>query len=178
MTDMEAIKDTGSAGNRWLIMDGESEVGSLWAPAAVDTPEEALAMWEASQAAEDPLALAKADAMARLRAIRWSKHTRVTYNGKVFVSDDTAATRLVAAIEARQIAQEQGLEAPDATAGWEAADGTMVAMTLDDLRGLLMIGVSRTQACFNRQGVLAPQIAAAPTVEAVLAIDLTTGWPS
>ena len=65
----------------------------------------------------------------------------------------------------------------DATAGWEAKDGTMVPMTLNDLRGLLLAGVARTQAAFDRQAQLTAEIKAAGTVEALAAIDLDAGWP-
>lgn len=119
----------------------------------------------------------KAAARASVRAKRWESHIVVTFNGVAFASDDTAATRLVAAISARQIAQAMGLEAATATAGWEAKDGAMVPMTLNDQRGLLLAGVAKTQAAFNRQAELMAEIEAAETVEAVNAVDQDTGWP-
>jgi hypothetical protein len=119
----------------------------------------------------------KASACAQMRARRWASHITVTYEGIEFVSDDTAATRLTAAITARHTAQALGLEAADATVGWEAKDGTMVPMTLNDLRGLLLAGVAKTQAAFDRQAQLTAEIKAAGTVEALAAIDLTSGWP-
>ncbi|MEE2848553.1 MAG: DUF4376 domain-containing protein [Pseudomonadota bacterium] len=119
----------------------------------------------------------KAAARASVRAKRWESHIVVTFTGAAFASDDTAATRLVAAISARQIAQAMGLEAAAATAGWEAKDGVMVPMTLNDQRGLLLAGVAKTQAAFNRQAELMAEIDAAGTVEAVNAIDQDTGWP-
>ena len=79
----------------------------------------------------------KAAACAQVRDRRWRSHIVVTVGGVEFASDDTAATRLTAAITARHTAQALGLEAADATVGWEAKDGTMVPMTLNDLRGLL-----------------------------------------
>lgn len=126
---------------------------------------------------EPTLEEAKAAARASVRAKRWQSHIVVTFNGVAFASDDTAATRLVAAISARQIAQAVGLEATTATAGWEAKDGAMVPMTLNDQRGLLLAGVAKTQAAFNRQAELMGEIDAAETVEAVNAIDQDTGWP-
>lgn len=119
----------------------------------------------------------KAAACAQVRDRRWRSHVVVTVGGVDFVSDDTAATRLTAAITARQAAQALGLEAVDATAGWEAKDGTMVPMTLNDLRGLLLAGVARTQAAFDRQAQLTAEIKAAETSEALAAIDLDSGWP-
>ena len=119
----------------------------------------------------------KAAARASVRAKRWESHIIVTVNGIAFASDDTAATRLIAAISARQIAQAMGLEAATATAGWEAKDGAMVPMTLNDQRGLLLAGVAKTQAAFNRQAELMAEIDAAETIEAVNAIDQDTGWP-
>lgn len=101
----------------------------------------------------------------------------MTFIEVAFASDDTAATRLVAAISARQIAQAMGLEAETATAGWEAKDGAMVPMTLNDQRGLLLAGVAETQTAFNRQAELMGEIDATETVEAVNAIDQDTGWP-
>lgn len=119
----------------------------------------------------------KSDARASVRAKRWESHIVVTFNGVAFASDDTAATRLVAAINARQIAQAMGLEASGATAGWEAKDGAMVPMTLNDQRGLLLAGVAKTQAAFNRQAQLIAEIDAAPSLQSLDAIDITTGWP-
>lgn len=119
----------------------------------------------------------KAAAHASVRAKRWQSHIVVNFNDVAFASDDTAATRLVAAISARQIAQAMGLEAATATAGWEAKDGVMVPMTLTDQRGLLLAGVAKTQAAFNRQAELMAAIDAAETVEAINAIDQDTGWP-
>ncbi|WP_295165614.1 DUF4376 domain-containing protein [uncultured Brevundimonas sp.] len=75
------------------------------------------------------------------------------------------------------MAQAMGLEAATATAGWEAKDGVMVPMTLTDQRGLLLAGVAKTQAAFNRQAELMAAIDAAETVEAINAIDQDTGWP-
>jgi len=126
---------------------------------------------------EPTLEEAKAAARASVRGKRWQSHIVVTFNGVAFASDDTAATRLVAAISARQIAQAMGLEAATATAGWEAKDGAMVPMTLNDQRGLLLAGVAKTQAAFNRQAELMAEIDSAETVEAVNAIDQDTGWP-
>jgi hypothetical protein len=119
----------------------------------------------------------KAAACAQVRALRWEKHTVVTVNGVEFVSDDTAATRLVAAISARQIAQAMGLEPETATAAWEAKSGAMIPMTLNDQRGLLLAGVAKTQAAFNRQAELIAEINAAETVGALEAIDFSAGWP-
>lgn len=119
----------------------------------------------------------KAQACAQMRALRWASHITVTYEGVEFVSDDTAATRLTAAITARQTAQALGLEATDAVRGWEAKNGTMIPMTLNDLRGLLMTGVAKVQSAFDRQEVLTGLINASATPEALAAIDLTSGWP-
>ena len=119
----------------------------------------------------------KAAACAQVRDRRWRSHIVVTVGGVEFASDDTAATRLTAAITARHTAQALGLEAVDATADWEAKDGTMVPMTLNDLRGLLLAGVAKTQAAFDRQAQLFAQIKAAETSEALAEIDLDSGWP-
>jgi hypothetical protein len=119
----------------------------------------------------------KAAACVQVRDRRWRSHIVVRFGGVEFASDDTAATRLTAAITARQTAQTLGLEAADATAGWEAKDGTMVPMTLSDLRGLLLAGVAKTQAAFDRQAQLTAEIKAAATPEALASIDLDTGWP-
>ncbi len=53
----------------------------------------------------------------------------------------------------------------------------MVPMTLNDQRGLLLAGVAKTQAAFNRQAELMAEIDAAETIDAVNAIDQDTGWP-
>ena len=138
------------------------------------TPEEAA---EIAAALTPSLDSAKADARARVRAARWESQIVVTFNGVTFASDDTAATRLVAAISARQIAQAMGLEASSATAGWEAKDGAMVPMTLNDQRGLLLAGVAKTQVAFNRQAELIADIDAATSPQSLDAIDIMTGWP-
>lgn len=134
-------------------------------------------VWVQPEAPAPTLDEAKAVAREQLRAVRWASHIVVTFNGVAFASDDTAATRLVAAISARQIAQGMGLEQAGATAGWEAKDGSTVAMTLNDQRGLLLAGVAKTQRAFDRQAVLMAAIDAAETVAAVTLIDLTDGWP-
>jgi hypothetical protein len=114
---------------------------------------------------------------AAVRARRWAGHQTVTFNGVVFASDDTATLRLTAAITVRQTAQALGLEATDATAGWEALDGTYVQMTLNDLRQLLLTGGAKIQACFDRQTALIGEGAGAETAAAFAAIDINTGWP-
>ncbi|RYG75905.1 MAG: DUF4376 domain-containing protein [Alphaproteobacteria bacterium] len=106
------------------------------------------------------------------------QHNKVTFAGKIFASDDTAATRLLAAITARSIAQTAGLEATNATAKWEAMDGTMVPMTLNEQRQLLLAGVARTQACFDQQAALLANGAAAANQAALDSINITLGWPA
>jgi hypothetical protein len=50
-------------------------------------------------------------------------------------------------------------------------------MTLNDLRGLLLAGVAKTQAAFDRQAALCAQINATETPEDLAAIDIEAGWP-
>lgn len=153
--------------------DVREEIAAVWTPEFVDA-------WRAEHGIGQPVSLEdlKAAACARARALRWENHITVHFNGVEFVSDDTAATRLVAAISARQIAQAMGLEPETATAAWEAKNGAMIPMTLNDQRGLLLAGVAKTQAAFDRQAELIAEINAAETVEALEAIDLSTGWPA
>jgi hypothetical protein len=154
----------------WILASGPPEI-----------PDGKVAMWSDAWVIVDaptpPLDELKAAACAQMRALRRACHISVTYNAVEFVSDDTAATRLTAAITARQTAQALGLEATDAVRGWEAKDGTMIPMTLNDLRGLLLAGVAKTQAAFDRQAQLTALINASATPEALAAIDLTSGWP-
>lgn len=120
---------------------------------------------------------AKAMKAAAIRAQRWSKHQVVNFGGVDFASDDTAAVRLTAAITARQTAQALGLEGVDDEKGWEALDGSYVPMTLNGLRQLLLTGVAKTQACFDRQTALLAACAAAADAEALEDLDIEVGWP-
>jgi hypothetical protein len=53
----------------------------------------------------------------------------------------------------------------------------MTPSAWSDLRGLLLAGVAKTQAAFDRQAQLFAQIKAAETSEALAEIDLDSGWP-
>ena len=64
------------------------EVGVVWVDPPLPTLEEM-----------------KAAACAQVRDRRWRSHIEVTVGGVTFAADDTAATRLTAAITARQAAQ-------------------------------------------------------------------------
>jgi hypothetical protein len=146
-------------------------VASLWTPAFVDD-------WVATHRPAPTLAQLKAQARIDLPRIRWEHHKQVVFNGVVFASDDTAATRLMTRIKVREMAQAMGLEAPDATRAWQALDKTVsVQQTLNQDRALLMAGVAQTQAAFDYEAVLGAQADAADTITAFSAVDLNAGWP-
>lgn len=134
--------------------------------------------WEVT---EPPIARLYAQRMAQFAAERWGRHQVMTFMGVRVACDDVAATRAGVAIQARAFAQAAGLEAADAVRGWKCAEpGVYLDLTLDQVRQLLLAGVSHVQACFDVER--AKQAAAKAALDAgdyaaLAAVDPLTGWP-
>lgn len=134
-------------------------------------------------AAEVSLEDAKAAAFADINARRWACQITMTRDGVTFDTSDVAATRLQAAIYARQFchalpSNHPAYEAPTAKKRWQVnVDGTYLDMTLAEQQTLFIAGVAHVQACFNRATDLAALVRDADSSAEVAAIDLSTDWP-
>lgn len=118
------------------------------------------------------LVAARADALAALAAARWARQQQFTYQGAIALSDDVTIGRITAKVVAAQVS---GASPPPST--WKFAEGRFAKVTIPDLVAYGLAIGGHVQACFDREEVLAAQIATAATVAAVGAIDLEAGWP-
>ncbi len=111
------------------------------------------------------------DLLAELAAERYRRQATTTIDGVVYDTSDTAGARLLASINAREMAVAIGAEQPGATRGWKVGPGVTVQLTLDAQKTLFMKGVLHVQACFDHETALAAQLLAGQTV------DFSAGWP-
>lgn len=118
-----------------------------------------------------PLDEVKAARKAAATALRWEKEVAgILIDGVPVATDDRSKTLILGK-------RAKARENPDMTFRWKAASGEWV-----DLTGAQIIAIADTvadhvQACFNREGELHDLIDAAEMAEAVLAVDIATGWP-
>ena len=113
------------------------------------------------------LATAKPAKIAELKAERDSKEVEpITYNGNRYDYDDKARERINAAIIALE------LQGEGATIDWTTADNTNVAVTADDLRGVVAKVAVRSNELHIRYRNAKAKIEKAQTAEELEAIEL------
>ena len=105
--------------------------------------------------------------IAELKAERDSKEVEpITYNGNRYDYDDKARERINAAIIALE------LQGGGATIDWTTADNTNVAVTADDLRGVVANFAVRSNELHIRYRNAKAKIEKAQTAEELEAIEL------
>lgn len=133
--------------------------------------------WRIPPGALDAARAAQAAAVDRLRAERHEQP--ITYAGCLFDAD-SAARENISGVFAR-LDRGDGLTA--GWIGWRAFDNNMVwadepaGEVLSHLRGLSCAIEDRKQALLSVAWGHKDAISALETVEAILAYDITTGWP-
>lgn len=129
---------------------------------------------ESILATHDPLSAARAQKLAELAAFRWDRQQAgFTLAGTRFATDAEARANLAGAALAALLAA-QAEEEYQVT--WKSPDGPVV------LTGPVVIAAARAieawvRALFTREAALAEQIAALTDWQAVLAVEITEGWP-
>ncbi|MDR6771785.1 DUF4376 domain-containing protein [Azospirillum sp. BE72] len=118
-----------------------------------------------------PLDEVKDAAKAAVTDLRWRKETAGIAIGGVPVATDDRSKTLILGKRAR------ARENPDMTFRWKTAGGTWVELTGTQIIAIADAVADHVQACFDREGELHDTIDAAETVEVVLSVDITAGWP-
>ena len=108
---------------------------------------------------------------SNLSAIRWGHETQgIIYNGNVYATDSQSRINYLGAVQT-----------VTDTVNWKAkdADGNtvFVSLTKTDLQTIISKGIAYISACFNNEKSLSDTIDATDNLEALIAIDLNTGWP-
>lgn len=108
-----------------------------------------------------------------LAARRWQAQTSFAYDGVdgVAYGADTAGN-LLAVMNALALAPV------GATTQWKLGRGEHRIWTLPQLQAFAAALLAYQGACFAREGLIAAEIQNAATVEAALAVDIESGWPT
>lgn len=120
------------------------------------------------------LSAARAQKLAELAAFRWDRQQGgFTLGATRFATDAEARANLAGAALAALLAAQAE---EDYQVTWKSPDGPVV------LTGPVVIAAARAieawvRALFTREAALAEQIAALTDWQAVLAFDITEGWP-
>jgi hypothetical protein len=131
---------------------------------------------QAIAAAHDPLAAARVHQLDALAERRWQQESQGILRDGISIDTSRDARRNVdGAILQSRIAAEQGTAYQ---VRWKTPTGAFV-----DLNGASLIAAGQAidayvRACFAREAALAADVMAATTWQAVLAVDITAGWPS
>jgi hypothetical protein len=156
-----------TAGVSWETLNGVFNVSNL-------------ATAQTAVAAVNPLAVAKAKQLASIAARKWAvmqAGVTVTISVSMPVPLSTAPTDLtmLAALAQSASAALLGL-------GWSCdfkdRGGTWRSLSASQIAALFAGLMTFIEAAYSREKVLSVQINAATTWQAVLAIDITTGWPA
>lgn len=118
-----------------------------------------------------PLVEIKAARKAAATDLRWQKEVAgILINGVQVATDDRSKTLILGK-------RAQAQSNPAMVFRWKAASGDWVDLTGAQIIGIADAVADHVQACFDREGELHDAIDTAETAEAVLAVDLTAGWP-
>jgi len=117
------------------------------------------------------LAEARAEAEAKLAAIRWERTQTFTYDGVATPCNDGARAALLGAVVGLQIEGSQG------PITWKLAPGEFRVWTLPELIAFGQAMRAHVQTCFDREAALSAQIEAARDSRTAMAVNLLDGWP-
>jgi hypothetical protein len=118
-----------------------------------------------------PLDEVKAAHKAVATDLRWQKETAGILIGGMLVATDDRSKTLILGKRAK------ARENPDMTFRWKTAGGAWVELTGAQIIAIADAVADHVQACFDREGDLHDAIDAAETAQAVLSVDINTGWP-
>lgn len=134
------------------------------------TPEEIAAL---PQPEPLPLEQARAQRLTELADYRWQRETGgTTLNGTPIATDRDSQAKLTAAWATAKDDPAYTID------NWKVAPGVFVTLDAATIIAAGEAARAHVQACFDREAVLSGEILACATTEDVLAIDITTGWPS
>jgi len=118
---------------------------------------------------DTPLSEVKARRIAELSALRYQHETAgITLSGMTIETDRQSQALITGAWSISQIN-------PAILIDWKAETG-WIQIDAATISGIAMAVASHVQACFSNERVLSTAIAAATTIEALNAVDLTVGW--
>ena len=118
-----------------------------------------------------PLEEVKATCKAAATDLRWRKETAgILISGVPVATDDRSKTLILGK-------RAQAQRNPSMSFRWKAAGGEWVELTGSQIIAIADAVADHVQACFDREGELHDAIDAAETAAAVLAVDITAGWP-
>lgn len=118
-----------------------------------------------------PLSEVQAQRLNELAALRYQHETAgITLNGTVIETDRESQALITGAYS-------YSLLNPSVLIDWKAESG-WIQIDAATIAGIAGAVASHVQACFSNERTLSEAIMSAETVEAVQAIDLTTGWPA
>jgi hypothetical protein len=123
----------------------------------------------------EPMSLSqlKTQKIDQIREIRQFHELKgITVGGAPIRTDDKSQSKLTGAVTYLTLAPSVE------TINWEAIPGVFVALTREQIMGTGLAVGAHIQACFDRSKELTISINAAPTIQDVNAIDITSGWPS
>jgi len=116
-----------------------------------------------------PVSEVKTQRLNELTAIRYQHETAgIALNGATIKTDLDSQAKINGAWSAAQMD-------PAILIDWKAETG-WIQIDAATISGIAMAVASHVQACFSNERVLSTAIAAATTIEALNAVDLTVGW--
>ncbi len=124
-----------------------------------------------------PLTQARAFALAQLAANRWKAQTAGITVGGVLVDTAAQSRALVASARAHADAQAAAGTGPVSVA-FKQSNGQFATLNQAQIDGIDAAFGAYLEACFANEAAIAAAVNAAPTVAAVQAVDLDTGWPA
>lgn len=117
--------------------------------------------------AEAKAETAKADLLALIAARRWQAQSAgIVFNGASIDTDRDAQVTITGALLAWP--EEEGY-----SVNWKTKDGTFLPVDKAGLQAILQAGFAYTQACFDREAVLASRVQDGTYTNAML----NQGWP-
>lgn len=163
-----------------VVQQGEvvtiAEAGAVFAAAQGWLPAgEAQIGWrliEGGLVAPTPeIATLRAQRLTELAALRFTQETAgLTVNGARIETDRAAQSLLTGAVALI------GLD-PNRVLDWKTAAGAWVSLDAPTVQALALAVAAHVEACFSAERAHAEALAALDTAEALMAYDLTVGWP-
>lgn len=120
--------------------------------------------------AYDPLPIAQSDKLTELAELRWRREISGASFAGVTVPTDDRSKILLAGKRLEAMAN------PDGQWAWKVGPGQTVTLTAAQIVGLSDAVAAHVQACFDREAVIAGQIAALTDWQAVAAFDIVAAW--
>jgi hypothetical protein len=126
-----------------------------------------------------PLSLetVRARALVSLASRRYAAQIFGTTFGGISVKTDSESLTLITGAKAYVDAARDGGNT-GVTVNFKTSGGTFVTLNGAEVDAISLAVGQHVQACFANEAAIAAQIKTASTVAAVLAVDLSLGWPT